>query len=366
MRQDEYPGMVVRQKAPLNLECQFSSIRDWLTPTPQFFVRSHFPAPELDAQSWRLQVHGSVERPLDLSLGDIAGMAATTMPATVECAGNGRVFYEPAREGLQWQSGAVGNASWTGVRLRDLLQLAGVRAGAADVVLIGADRGTVDGGKKTASPGPIAFARSLPMERAMADSTLLAYTMNGEPLTVQHGFPLRAVVGGWFGMAWVKWITEIRVVDRPFLGYWQARDYFRWDRELGEPVLVPLTEMPVKAQIARPINGSEVLVHQRRRIFGAAWGGEIPIARVEFSAEGDDWQPATLLDPQVRHAWRFWEFYWTPEQPGRYSLLCRATDADGNVQPAVQQADRESYMANWTMPVEVTAIDAHEADGFDI
>jgi len=366
MRQDEYPGMVVRQKAPLNLEGQFSSVRDWLTPTPQFFVRSHFPAPQLNGESWRLRVHGAVQTPLDLSLAEIADGPASTISATVECAGNGRVFYEPAKEGLQWQSGAVANASWTGVRLRDILEKAGVAQNAVEVVLIGADRGVVDGGKKTSSPGPIAFARSIPVRKAMDDTTLLAYAMNGEPLTVQHGFPLRAVIGGWFGMAWVKWITEIRVVERPFLGYWQARDYFRWDREMGEPVLVPLTEMLVKSQIARPINGSEVLVNQRRRIFGAAWGGEAPIVRVEFSAEGDDWEDARLLQTSVRHAWRFWECEWTPARPGRYSLLCRATDAEGNVQPGNQQDDRESYMANWSVPVEVNVVDVPEADGFEI
>jgi DMSO/TMAO reductase YedYZ molybdopterin-dependent catalytic subunit len=358
--------MVVRQKAPLNLEGQFSSVRDWLTPTSQFFVRSHFPAPELDGQTWSLRIHGAVEKPIELTLPEVMDLPGATLDATVECAGNGRVFYEPAKEGLQWQSGAVGNASWTGVRLRELLQKAGVARGAAEVVLIGADRGVVDGGKKTSSPGPIAFARSIPLQKALDDGTLLAHSMNGEPLTVQHGYPLRAVVGGWFGMAWVKWITEIRVVDRPFLGYWQARDYFRWDRDMGEPVLVPLTEMPVKAQIARPINGSEVLVNQRRRVFGAAWGGEAPIVRVEFSAEGDDWQDARLLHSPVRHAWRFWECEWTPVRPGRYSLLCRATDADGNVQPGMQLADRESYMANWSVPVEVNVVEVPEAEGFDI
>jgi DMSO/TMAO reductase YedYZ molybdopterin-dependent catalytic subunit len=202
--------------------------------------------------------------------------------------------------------------------------------------------------------------------KALDDGTLLAYGMNDEPLTMQHGYPLRAVIGGWFGMAWVKWVTEIRVVDRPFLGYWQARDYFRWDREMGEPVLVPLTEMMVKSQIARPINGSEVLVNQRRRVYGAAWGGEAPIARVEFSAEGDDWVDARLLQSEVRHAWRFWECDWTPTRPGRYSLLCRATDADGNVQPNNQQPDRESYLANWSVPVEVNVVEVPEAEGFDI
>src|SRR5205085_6383917 len=133
------------------------------------FVRSHFPAPELDAAAWKLRIEGAVETPLELSLDELQAMRPTTLTAVMECAGNGRVFYEPAKEGLQWQSGAVGNASWTGVLLRDVLEKAGIRQEACEVVLVGADRGGVDGGKKTASPGPTAFARSLPVQKALGD-----------------------------------------------------------------------------------------------------------------------------------------------------------------------------------------------------
>src|SRR5262249_35473602 len=152
--------------------------------------------------AWRLKIHGAVERSVELNLTDLLAMRSTTMPATVECAGNGRVFYELVREGLQWQTGAVGNGSWTGTLLSKALEMAEPKSNAVEVVLIGADRGNVDSGKKTASPGPIAFARSIPIEKAMSDGVLLAHSMNGEPLTQQHGYPLRAVVGGWFGMAW--------------------------------------------------------------------------------------------------------------------------------------------------------------------
>lgn len=363
MRRIEQPGLVVRQKSPLNLEFQFSTLSDWLVPTEQFYVRSHFPAPELDEPHWKLTVEGAVEKPLQLTLEELRALPSTTFAAVMECAGNGRVFYEPAKEGLQWQSGAVGNASWTGVLLRDVLEKTGLTQKAQEVVLIGADRGVVDGGKKTASPGPIAFARSLPLQKALEDGVLLAYAMNGEPLTPEHGFPLRAVVGGWFGMAWVKWITHLRVVERPFLGYWQARDYFRWERSLGEPILVPLSEMEVKAQIARPINGATVRVGQPCRLFGAAWSGEAGIQEVQVSAQDDCWQPATLLPPETRYGWRFWEHTWIPPKPGRYSLLCRAIDNAGNVQPAEQQPDRESYLANWIVPVEVKAVSEPEGTG---
>jgi DMSO/TMAO reductase YedYZ molybdopterin-dependent catalytic subunit len=352
----QHSGLIVRQKSPLNLEYPFSALSDWLTPTDQFFVRNHFAVPRFDATTWRLTIDGAVNRPLALSLAELKRLPSRTLTAAVECAGNGRVFYEPAREGLQWQSGAVGNAAWTGVPLAELIDRAGARKDAVEVVLIGADRGIVDGGKKTASPGEVAFARSLPFAKARAEGTLLAYAMNDEPLTSEHGCPLRAVVPGWFGMAWVKWLAAIRIVDRPFLGYWQGRDYFRWDRSLGEPNLVPLSTMQVKAQIARPVQGAQLSVGARTRIFGAAWSGEAGIREGQVSTnEGDAWQPARLLAPEIPYAWRLWEYFWTPPEPGRYRLRCRAIDTMGNVQPKEQQSDRESYAANWVVPVEVTA-----------
>jgi hypothetical protein len=177
--------------------------------------------------------------------------------------------------------------------------MAGVRGTAHEVLLVGADSGVVDTNKKTASPGPIAFARSLPLEKAIAGSTILAYSMNEEPLTRDHGYPLRAVVGGWFGMAWVKWITHIIMVEQPFLGYWQARDYFRWERSLGEPRLVPLAEMEVKAQIAHPVQGAHLVADQPYRIFGAAWSGEAAIRQVQVcTGDGKGWREGRLLETE--------------------------------------------------------------------
>ena len=183
----EQPSLVVRQKSPPNIEFPFASLSDWLIPTDLFFVRNHFLSPALDARDWRLRVDGAVERPIELDLDSIKAMRSTTFTAVVECAGNGRVYYVPPKEGLQWQNGAVGNAAWTGVLLREILEMAGVKGTASEVLLVGADSGVVDTNKKTASPGPIAFARSLPLKKAIADSTILAYSMNEEPLMRDHG-----------------------------------------------------------------------------------------------------------------------------------------------------------------------------------
>ena len=353
----EEPSLIVRQKSPLNIEFPFASLSNWLIPTDLFFVRNHFPSPGLEVRDWRLHVDGAVERPIELDLDSIKAMRSTTFTAVVECAGNGRVYYVPPKEGLQWQNGAVGNATWTGVLLREILEIAGVKGAALEVLLVGADSGVVDTNKKTASPGPIAFARSLPLRKAIADSTMLAYSMNEEPLTRDHGYPLRAVVGGWFGMAWVKWITHIRVVEQPFCGYWQARDYFRWDRSMGEPTLVPLAEMKVKAQIAHPVHGAHLIAGQPYRIFGAAWSGEVAIRQVQVCAgDGKGWREGRLLETETPFAWRLWECMWTPEQVGRYVLRCRAIDGAGRVQPGLQHSDCESYAANWIVPVEVAVI----------
>ncbi len=357
MRPPQQPDPIVRQKSPPNIEFPFASLSDWLVPTELFFVRNHFPSPDIQVRDWRLRVDGAVERPIELDLDSIKAMRSTTFTAVVECAGNGRVYYVPPKEGLQWQNGAVGNAAWTGVLLREILEIAGVKPTAREVLLAGADSGVVDANKKTASPGPIAFARSLPLEKAIAPGTILAYSMNEQPLTRDHGYPLRAVVGGWFGMAWIKWITHITVVEQPFLGYWQARDYFRCERSLGEPRIVPLTEMEVKAQIARPVQGEHLIVGRPYRIFGAAWSGEAVIRQVQVCpGDGKGWREGRLLEAERPFAWRLWEYIWTPRDVGRHILRCRATDGAGNVQPDLQRSDCESYVANWIVPVEVTVV----------
>jgi DMSO/TMAO reductase YedYZ molybdopterin-dependent catalytic subunit len=158
-------------------------------------------------------------------------------------------------------------------------------------------------------------------------------------------------------MAWVKWITHITVVEQPFLGYWQARDYFRWERSLGEPRLVPLAEMEVKAQIARPVQGARLIVGQPYRIFGAAWSGEAAVRQVQVcTGDGRGWREGRLLETERPFAWRLWEYMWTPEDVGRYILRCRAIDGAGSVQPDLQRSDCESYAANWIIPVEVAVV----------
>lgn len=346
------PRLIARQQNPDNLEFPFASLNTFLTPNNLFYVRNHFAAPNLDAGAWRLRVEGAVQRLLTLSLEELRRLPARTVTATLECAGNGRSFLTPAVRGVQWQTGAVSNAEWTGVPLAAVLERAGVRDAAIEVVLEGADRGAV-----AAEPtlGQIHFARSLPVARARRPEVLLAYRMNGQDLPAAHGAPVRLVVPGWYGMASVKWLTKIAVADRPFQGFWQTLDYSTFERRFGQPALVPLTEMQVKAQIARPRAMEVVRPGAKYRVHGAAWTGESDVTRVEVSTDGGrTWTAARLLGTVVRHAWRLWEYPWrVPAQAGRVRLLARATDALGRTQPMQRDPDRRNYAISHVLPVEV-------------
>ena len=195
------PGITVRMSEPANLEPPFSEQKTFLTPTDQFYTRSHFATPTIDAKTYALEVSGAVEKPLKFTLEELKGMPAVSKPMTLECGGNGRVFLTPAVRGLQWQFGGVGTAEWGGIALSTILDRAEVRKSAVEVILVGTDKGVI---ADPPTPGAIHFDRSIPIEKARAPETILAYSMNGEPLTPSHGFPIRAVIGGFYCRAAVN------------------------------------------------------------------------------------------------------------------------------------------------------------------
>jgi DMSO/TMAO reductase YedYZ molybdopterin-dependent catalytic subunit len=302
-----------------------------------------------------LKVEGEVDAPFELDYAALLAMESRTIAATLECAGNNRVFLEPKVKGVQWGLGAVGNAKWTGVPLSAVLARAQPKSGAIEVILGGADEGEVE---KTPRPtGKISFSRSLPLGKACQD-VLLAYEMNGEKLSASHGFPLRAIVPGWYAMASVKWLRRLIVTSEPFNGYYQSLDYSFWDRSGPLPTLAPLREQQVKAEIARPEPGARVLVNSTVRVCGAAWSCDADITKVEISLDaGATWQDAQLLDSSVKNAWRLWEYDWrTPAGPGKQTLLARATDSRGRVQPFERAADRGTYMINHVLPIDVEVV----------
>jgi DMSO/TMAO reductase YedYZ molybdopterin-dependent catalytic subunit len=307
-----YPGPIVRQQEPPNLELPFRTLDSFLTPNERFFTRCHFPMPKIDAATWKLTVEGAVEKRLELGYEELRGMASRKLVALLECAGN-----------------------------------------AVEVVLEGADKGAIR--SEPPSPGEIQFARALPLARARNPDVLLAHQMNGADLPVAHGFPVRALVAGWYGMASVKWLTRILVTDRPFQGFFQTFDYSYFERRDGLPNVVPITVQHVKAEIARPARFEVLPRGQAYRIHGAAWAGESEVRKVEISTDGGkSWNPARLLGEPVRYAWRFWEYRWrTPEEAGKHTLMARATDAWNRVQPMRRDPDRRNYLITHVLPIEV-------------
>jgi DMSO/TMAO reductase YedYZ molybdopterin-dependent catalytic subunit len=345
-------GMIMRERKPLNLETPFGSLNGFITPSDHFFVRSHFSIPRINNKKWRLRIEGEVKKPLELSFAELTRMQTRTVPVTLECAGNGRAFLTPQVSGAQWERGAVGNAEWTGVPLSEILNLAGVRGSTRELILEGADNGEIK--EPPAPAGKVHFARSLPIEKAM-DDVLLAFQMNGEDLSAAHGSPLRAIVPGWYGMASVKWLSRIIATPHRFDGYYQTVDYAFWKQGPSAPTLTPITEMQIKAQIARPGFGDVVKAGRIYSVEGAAWTSEAEITKVEISTDfGATWCRARLLGKSIPNAWRLWDYKWkVTTKPRKMGLIARAKDSKYRTQPIARDNNRGAYVVNHLLTIEV-------------
>jgi DMSO/TMAO reductase YedYZ molybdopterin-dependent catalytic subunit len=344
-------GLVVHRAHPLNCETSIPAlIGGVVMPNAHFYVRNHFQIPNLDPATFRLTVGGLVERPLSLSLRDLHNMPSQTLTVTLECAGNGRTLFHPPIEGEKWNLGAVSTAEWTGVPLLEVLDRAGVRTDAREVLFRGADGGTLD-----THSGAIRFERSLQLDHAREADLLLAYAMNGESLPIQHGYPVRLVVPDWYAVASVKWLTEIELIDRPFAGQFQADKYwYEWERD-GQVVREPVTLQRVRSLITEPAPNQEVR-HDELVVRGVAWSGAAPIARVEVSVDGGGWQEARLVSERNRHSWQWWELITRVQEPGVVTLRARATDLAGRTQPARAEWNRLGYGNNSIHEVPVRIV----------
>jgi len=304
----------------------------------------------VDMQAWRLRIGGLVERPLELTLDELRARPKQTHAVTVECAGNGRALLSPRAVSQPWLSEAVGTAAWTGTPLAPLLEEAGLRPDALEVVLTGMDRG-VQGGVEHA------YERSLPVAEALRGDVLLAYAVNGRPLPPQHGFPLRLIVPGWYGMTHVKWLAAVTVVAEPFRGWQQVEAYTLHQSE--EDPGTPVTRMLPRALLAPPgipdfMSRSRFLAAGPCLLAGRAWSGWGPVERVEVSVDGgESWADAALDEPLADYAWRGWQYSWDA-RPGEHELCCRATDAAGNVQPFEAPWNLGGYCNNAIQRVRVT------------
>ena len=353
------PELKTRIHEPLNVEASFLNPHTPITSAEHFFIRGHFSVPKVDPAAWRLEIRGAVKSPLSLSLADLKAMSSATQICVLECAGNGRLFLPNIPEGVQWGLGATGCAAWNGVPLRDVLALAGLEPDALELVFEGADHGFPE--KQHKPKNEVHYSRSIPVAEASQPEVLLAWQMNGEDLSPEHGAPVRLIVPGWYSMASVKWLTKIIVASRPFLGYFQTVEYTYWTHSDSlPPERTPITEIFLKSQIAYPVIHQQVRAGEVCTVYGAAWSSGSPIEQVEVSADkGVTWNSAQLDSPSEapgkNYAWRLWHWDWKPSTVGNYRLMSRACDRAGNVQPAQHDEDHESYIIHHTVsiPVEV-------------
>lgn len=337
------------QLALRNRGMPLEALRYDVTPTGLHYLLVHFDIPMVDAQTWRLEVGGLVARPITLSLDDVHRRPAVTQVVTMECAGNGRGLLSPRPVSQPWLGDAVSTSEWTGTPLNRLLEEAGVDPRTVDIVFTGLDRGV---------QGEIVqyYQRSLSVPEAMREEVLLAYEMNGRPLEPQHGYPVRLMVPGWYGMTSVKWLHRIDAVDAPFRGYQMAGSY-RYASSAEDPG-APVSLIRVRALMVPPgipdfatrmrlVEAGEV------ELTGRAWAGRHQVARVEVSADGGTtWGEARLGQPVSRFAWRSWTYPWKAT-PGRYALRVRASDSEGNTQPIEQVWSYQGMGNNMAQRVEV-------------
>ena len=347
--------LTVRVQRPYDAETPVGEFKSFLTPTHRLFVRSHFGPPPVEMTTepqWKLHVGGKVERSQFFSMKDLKAFESVTLTSVLQCSGNGRAFHRPKVPGVQWERGAVGNVQWRGVRLRDILKAAGVRAQAKHVQFQGADR-------PAATAVPL-FIRSIPLEKALHPDTLLAYEMNGRPLPLLHGAPLRVVTPGWMAESCIKWLTDIIVRDDEAKGYYMQTAYrlpvtgIQPNSGLPGTSMVPVEAMVVKSLISAPVEGA-VVGQGPTMIRGVAWSGEASIAKVELSFdEGKTWTAARLVGEDEPYAWRQWQLTWKPAAPGPVTVVCRATDANGDIQPETSPWNPGGFLWNGWDRISVT------------
>jgi DMSO/TMAO reductase YedYZ molybdopterin-dependent catalytic subunit len=326
---------------PIDAETPLDLLTTFITPNDLFFVRHHWNPVFPEAKTWSLTVDGEVGKPLSLSLADLVKMPKASATCVLQCSGNGRSLHRPIVPGVQWGSGAVGNATWTGVRVRDILERAGVRASAKHLHTFGTD-------KPPLKVPP--FHRSVEMEKVLADG-IVAYQMNGAPLPALHGGPARLVVPGWTGNHWMKWLERLSPQPEAQKGFYMDVGY-RYPKAPGEPgvkfkpeEMDPVRELFVKSSITRAPESASV--GQRVAIEGFAFSGAPEIARVEVSDDGGEhWQEAALGKDRAPYSWRLWSYAYTPKAAGKVTLVARATDGRGAVQPRQAVWNQSGYLYN--------------------
>jgi len=342
--------LIKRSFRPPNFETPLADLRRPFTANDAFFVRYHLAGiPEIEPRTWRRRVGGaSVSRPMELTLGDLqSGFERIDLPAVNQCAGNRRAFFAPRVPGVQWGNGAMGHALWSGVRLRDVLRKCGLRSDALEVVFDGADAAVL--------PQTPDFQKSLPMDRALDENTLIAFAMNARPLPHFNGAPARLIVPGWTGTYWVKHLTDIRVQPQPFEGFWMKAAYriptgaFPGARFVSQetPETTAITQILVNSLVTNPAPHTRLVRHRPAELSGWAWDGGTGISAVEVSTDaGVSWRPTTLEKDLGRFAWRGFRLALDTSRSGLLALAVRATSRGGERQPEKLTVNAAGYHDN--------------------
>jgi DMSO/TMAO reductase YedYZ molybdopterin-dependent catalytic subunit len=337
------------QLALRNKGMPLEALRYPVTPSGLHYLLVHYDIPAVSSDEWRLKLEGLVTNRLALTLEEIRKRPSRTMAVTMECAGNGRALFTPRRISQPWLVEAIGNSEWTGVPLSDILEEAGLHREASELIFTGVDRG-VEGEQVQA------YQRSLSVQEALSGNVLLAYDMNGEPLPPQHGYPLRLLVPGWYGMTSVKWLGRIEAVAKPFDGYQMGRAYryAKSSEDPGEPVnLIRVRALMIPPGIPDFMSRTRLVQTGATTLSGKAWAGRLAVVRVEVSVDGGStWSDARLEQPASSHSWTPWTFIWNAT-PGAYVLCARATDSHGNTQPMQQEWNFGGYGNNAIQCVNV-------------
>ena len=355
VRFPEKTDLILLTSRPPQLETPLHHFKELITPNNALFVRWHItPIPtSVDLNLWRLKVGGNTEKELQLSIDDLKKFEKVTYTAVIQCSGNGRSFFEPRVPGGQWGNGAMGNITWSGSRLKDIINTAGIKSGSVDVSFNGLDTGTL--------PTVPDFIKSLPVDKAMEEDIIVAYEMNGEPLTMLNGFPARLIVPGWYATYWVKSLSEITILSKPFEEFWMKPAYRIPDNPCGcitpgttPKKTVPISRMTTRSLIVEPLNGASLKANKPVEVMGIAFSGGYSIKDVIVSMDGGkSWHQAKLGEDLGRYSWIQWFYPWKPSKPGKYTLMALATNSIGESQPFDSLWNPSGYLWNKIEKTEV-------------
>jgi DMSO/TMAO reductase YedYZ molybdopterin-dependent catalytic subunit len=348
VRFPEKKDMILLTSRPPQLETPLQVFKELITPNDSLFVRWHISniPTSVDLTQWRLKVGGNTEKELLLSMDDLKKMEKISYTAVIQCAGNGRSFFDPRVPGGQWENGAMGNVTWTGARLKDVLSAAGVKAGSIDISFNGLDSAPL--------PKVPDFVKSLPVDKALEDDIMVAYEMNGQPLTMLNGFPARIIVPGWYATYWVKSLSDIMVLAEPFEKFWMKPAYRIPDNACGcvEPggspkKTIPINRMTTRSLIIDPSDKKSISANKPVEVMGVAFSGGYGIKDVIVSVDGGKtWNEARLGGDKGKYSWVQFFYPWKPSKPGKYTLMARATNSIGESQPFDSLWNPSGYLWN--------------------